>query len=80
MVKMHGNGKYKYNNRLIYEGGYINGTKNGLGKLIYPIGKIYEGDFVNGFRRGKEFIVNNEISDKSSNKNKIVKRLKIIQM
>ena len=63
--KMHGNGKYKYNNGIIYEGKYSNGTKNGHGKLIYPDGNVFEGVFVNGVIQGKSNSMNN------NNKNKV---------
>ena len=74
--KMHGLGKYKYNNGLIYEGNYSNGTKNGHGKLIYPDGKIFEGEFVDGYPQGTEHLMNNG----NNNRNKVVEPLKIIQM
>ena len=68
--KMHGMGKYKYNNGLIYEGRYSNGAKDGHGKLIYPDGKIFEGDFINGIPQGQDYLI--------SNKNYILRPSKVV--
>ena len=53
--KMHGFGKYTYNDGRIYEGEYSEGIKNGRGKFIYSGDKIYEGMFVNGLPDGEGF-------------------------
>ena len=43
-----------YNDQLMYEGGYINGKKNGEGKIYYYSGTVmYEGEFKDGKRHGK---------------------------
>lgn len=39
--------------KVTYEGGYVNGTKNGKGKLYFANGDLYEGDFKNDKREGK---------------------------
>ena len=41
-------------NKLIYEGEYLNGKRNGKGKEYNDNGKlIYEGDYSNGIKVGK---------------------------
>ena len=52
------NGKVKeydyYNGKLIFEGEYLNGKRNGKGKEYYNNGKlIFEGEYLNGKRNGK---------------------------
>ena len=46
-----------FNDKLMYEGGLLNGKKNGKGKEYYHFGfkeeLIYEGSFLNGKRDGK---------------------------
>ena len=43
-----------YNNKLIYEGGYLNGKRNGKGKEFNDNEKlIYEGNYLNGKWNGK---------------------------
>ena len=42
-------------NKLIFEGEYINGKKNGKGKEYYDNGKLkFEGEYINGKKMGKE--------------------------
>ena len=41
------------NNKLVYEGEYKRGLKEGKGVYNYPGGEKYEGMFVNGLREGK---------------------------
>ena len=42
------------NNQIIYEGGYLNGKKNGKGKEYYNNGQLkFEGTYLNGERNGK---------------------------
>ena len=53
-----GNGKVKeYNipfSRLIFEGDYLNGKRNGNGKEYYNFGTLYfDGEYLNGKRNGK---------------------------
>ena len=43
---------YNEEERLIYEGEYRNGLRNGEGKYYYDKGLKYEGQFVNGLREG----------------------------
>ena len=43
---------YNDEGRLIYEGEYKNGLRNGEGTYYYAQGLRYEGDFVNGLREG----------------------------
>ena len=38
--KMHGNGKYTYNNGVVYEGRYNNGVKEGKGKYYGANGML----------------------------------------
>ena len=46
--------EYYRNNKLEFEGEYLNGEINGKGKKYYYNGKIeYEGEFSNGERNGK---------------------------
>ena len=52
------NGKeYNYDEKLIYDGGYLNGKRNGKGRLYnneYHGNKLkYEGKFLNGKKHGK---------------------------
>ena len=49
-----GNGKeYNYKDELVFEGEYLNGTRNRKGKEYYN-GKLeYEGEYLNGKRNGK---------------------------
>ena len=43
-----------FDQRLVYEGEYLNGERNGKGKEYNDYGKlIYEGEFLNGKRNGK---------------------------
>ena len=44
-----------YNNELIYEGGFLNGRRNGKGKVFSKGGKQleFEGEYLNGKRNGK---------------------------
>ena len=46
----HGNGKEYYpNGELLFEGEFLNGSRNGKGKEYYPNGKLlFEGEFLNG--------------------------------
>ena len=43
---------YNEEGKLIYEGEYKNGIRNGEGTYYYARGLRYEGEFVNGFREG----------------------------
>jgi len=62
-MEKNGKGKYyefckdflPYGPRLIYEGEYLNGEKNGKGKNYYDYnGKLeFEGEYLNGERNGK---------------------------
>ena len=50
---------YDYDDKLIFEGEYLNGVRNGKGKEYYNNGKLkYEGEYLNGKRSGigKEYI------------------------
>ena len=51
-----GNGnvkEYNHNGELQYEGGYLNGKRNGKGKEYYNGELIYEGEYKNGEKDGK---------------------------
>ena len=58
---INGKGKIReyndYNAKLIFEGEYLNGKRNGKGKEFFNNGKImYEGEYFNGERKkGKEY-------------------------
>ena len=44
----------KYTDRLLYEGEYLNGKRNGKGKEFYDDGKLlFEGEYLKGYRNGK---------------------------
>ena len=46
--------EYNYNDKLIYEGEYLNFEKNGKGREYYDNGKLkFEGEYLNGKRNGK---------------------------
>ena len=46
--------EYKYNGKLIYEGEYLNGKRNGKGKEYDYKGELeFEGEYLNGKRNGK---------------------------
>ena len=46
--------EYDYNNKLIFEGEYLNGKKNGKGKKYYWNGQLeYEGEFLDEEKNGK---------------------------
>ena len=52
------------NDKLIYEGEYLNGKRNGKGKEYNDDNKlIYEGEYLNGKRngKGKEYYLNGDI-------------------
>ena len=51
------NGKvkeYYYNGKLIFEGEYLNGKRNGKGKEYYNGKLIFEGEYLNGKKMEKE--------------------------
>ena len=53
-----------YTDALIYEGGYLNGKRNGKGKEYYYDGKLkFEGEYLNGKRngKGKEYHMNEKL-------------------
>ena len=53
-----------YDNRLIYEGEYLNGEKNGKGKEYYFHGELlFEGEYLNGEKngKGKEYYFHGEL-------------------
>ena len=53
-----------YNNKLIYEGEYLNGKRHGLGKQYNDKGKLkYEGEYFNGKMNGsgKEYYENGRL-------------------
>ena len=55
--KKNGKGKEYYilNNKIIFEGEYLNGKRNGKGKEYHYNDKLkYEGEYLNGKRNGKE--------------------------
>lgn len=43
--KMHGNGKFTYNDGSVYVGGFENDERSGKGKLTRPDGSGLEGNF-----------------------------------
>ena len=45
--------EYNYDDKLFYEGEYLNGKRNGKGKEYYYGSLIYEGRYLNGKRNGK---------------------------
>ena len=60
IYEANGNGKeYNKNDKLIYEGEYLNGERNGKGKKYYFMGYFieFEGEYLNGKRndKGKEY-------------------------
>jgi antitoxin component YwqK of YwqJK toxin-antitoxin module len=65
-------GKEYINEKLGYEGEYLNELKNGKGKEYDYMGNlIYEGDFLKGKRNGngKEYYVNGKLKFESEYKN-----------
>lgn len=53
--KMEGHGQYVYKSTGdIYEGGFVNGFREGFGKYYKPNGDIYIGEYVSGELRSKE--------------------------
>ena len=66
-----------YNNKLIYEGEYLNGERNGTGKEFFDNGYLkYNGQFLKGKKHGigKEYFDNGEIKYKGEYFNgKIIK-------
>ena len=67
-VLENGNGnikEYSLNGKLIFEGEYLNGERNGKGKEYnYLNGKLeFEGEYLNGERngKGKEYIRNGKL-------------------
>ena len=66
-----GNGKeYDIDGRLIYDGEYLDGERNGKGKEYNNKRLIYEGEFFNGKRsgQGKEYYSIKEIIKMENNK------------
>ena len=54
-------------NKLIFEGEYLNGKRNGKGKKYYDIGNLmFEGEYLNGKRngKGKEYFKNGKLKFK----------------
>ena len=50
---MNGKGILKtFNNKILYEGDFVNGEKNGKGKIIFEDGTIYEGNIEYGMFKG----------------------------
>ena len=49
----HGQGKYAYPDRGVYEGMFVKGRRHGQGKFEFSDGGMYEGMFVNGKPRGQ---------------------------
>ena len=51
--------EYDYDGKLIYEGEYLNGERNGKGKEYFRGKLIFEGEYLNGKRngKGKEYIM-----------------------
>jgi len=61
---LHGKGKEYYDNeKLRFEGEYLNGKRNGKGKEYYDNGKLcFEGEYLNDKRRaGKGYDILNNI-------------------
>ena len=53
-----------YNNHLLYEGGFLNGKRNGEGKEYFDNGQLkFEGKYLNGKRNGngKEYYENGKL-------------------
>ena len=52
-----------FNDKLLYEGGYLNKKRNGQGKEYFFGILIYEGEYLNGKRngKGKEYYNNNQL-------------------
>ncbi len=63
--ELNGKGKeyLKYNHKIIFEGEYLKGKRNGIGREYYDNGKLkFEGEYLNGKKwNGKEFNLKNEI-------------------
>ena len=54
MERGNGKGKNIFMEKLIFEGEYLNGEKNGKGKVYYNNGKLkFEGEYLNGKKNGK---------------------------
>jgi len=51
--KMHGEGKYTYENGDVYEGAFENDQKHGHGRFTTHNGAVYEGDYQYDKQRGK---------------------------
>ena len=47
----HGRGKFTWPNGDVYEGEFVNGTRNGYGITILPE-LVHEGEYVNSYRTG----------------------------
>ena len=45
--------EYLSNNKLIFEGEYLNGQRNGKRKKYYVGKLVFEGEFLNGIEKGK---------------------------
>ena len=53
--------------KLIFEGEYLNGERNGKGKEYYKNGNLkFEGDFLKGKRNGKEKKIGKEYDSKGN--------------
>ena len=65
-----------YDGKIIYEGEYLNGKKNGIGKEYDDYGDIFfEGEYLNGKKwNGKGYDKNNNIINKITNGNGIIKK------
>ncbi|GAU30219.1 hypothetical protein TSUD_67720 [Trifolium subterraneum] len=49
----HDNKKYKWSNRTIYEGDWVDGAMTGKGVMIWPSGTKYEGEFYESYLHGR---------------------------
>ena len=45
--------EYNENDKLLFEGEYVNGKRNVKGKEYYNDNIIFEGEYLNGIRNGK---------------------------
>ena len=45
--------EYNFNRKLLFEGEYLNGLRNGKGKEYYYFQIIYDGEYLNGLKSGK---------------------------
>lgn len=58
---MNGRGTFKWPDKRVYEGEYVNDKKHGKGVFTWPDGRKYKGNWVNGKQHGKGEFYNPEL-------------------